>query len=700
MTDGMETQTKPLFLHQLLQITIAAILVISTLAFGGAFGPAIFATQALIFIGLLILSSYIFKRPTVLRACLPQHLILPGLLFFFFLIFVFIQTYFSLRVVEEQIPGTISFYTTYRAAWHTMFYGAFFLVCLVTLSSRDAISKIIWIYSPVCLFAALLGVYHRLTGAKTIYGTDFEGTSQPIFSLFPYSNNYGGFIALAFPLVIGLACYKFFKVYHLWKSESEPRLTHLVFRILKSGSFLLFLTGSLMVVSLIISHVRASVLGLGIIYLLLGIRLTFKRAARGMVFFILLTILIGAAAFTVPVLRQFVMEYDIENLYTRYLSGLDLLSLSVQQFMDRPLFGWGLGTYSLISPKYLHSQGQYFFESWTHYMRAGNNYIEFLSEVGIVGFVLLGLSLLILFLIPLVRGRSNEGVFIPIMRFQSIIALVSLSFMLFFETHLVVPAISFLFLIQLAILTQTSNPTFQHNQIWQVHTSTAKNIYKSIFLVSSILAISLFLFCGSVQQFRAYQYAHTHGYSFNHLEKSLEIEPENHRWWYRKTIAGFPRLPSYLRTKRDENAVVFDELSHRRAESLTSARKATELAPTHAPYWYTRANVQYMSGRYKEALVSYERAVEWAPKNYPYRLSLLARYLEEVEYSASAQERRKYYEKALELYYDLNADRDLTESKWRFRIINKNDMKRIRGFVQVIEKNDASEDLAIKTQPL
>ena len=99
----------------------------------------------------------------------------------------------------------------------------------------------------------------------------------------------------------------------------------------------------------------------------------------------------------------------------------DLAELSYRMIGDQPAFGTGLGTYRWVFPGYKDERfGIYFYE------HAHNDYLEVLSEQGIVGFSLLASGILLV-LLPLIRafGGSRD----PLLRgtlFATIAGCVSL----------------------------------------------------------------------------------------------------------------------------------------------------------------------------------------------------------------------------------------------------------------------------------
>ena len=57
-------------------------------------------------------------------------------------------------------------------------------------------------------------------------------------------------------------------------------------------------------------------------------------------------------------------------------------------FLDKPIWGWGLGTYRFVindSDRYLGNEHEYAF------VHAHNDWLQYMAEVGMVGFILLAI---------------------------------------------------------------------------------------------------------------------------------------------------------------------------------------------------------------------------------------------------------------------------------------------------------------------
>jgi len=130
-------------------------------------------------------------------------------------------------------------------------------------------------------------------------------------------------------------------------------------------------------------------------------------------------------------------------------------------FSDFPLFGTGLGTFASLYPSYEDS------EKFLRYSHAHNDYLEYLSELGVFGFIFLfgGIFFMLInsFLIwrvrrhPIVKGLSLGG----------IIAIVCILIHSITDFNLQIPANMMLFsvVLSLAIVTAFYKKNERNNKI-------------------------------------------------------------------------------------------------------------------------------------------------------------------------------------------------------------------------------------------
>jgi O-antigen ligase len=221
----------------------------------------------------------------------------------------------------------------------------------------DQLKKVL-LYSSI--MPLLLGFYQILSGIPQT--SEFYAISQSdntyidlnrIISSFAHPNQYAAYLVILIPLVI------FF--------YSENRNAG------KKFSYLLLLAG--MLISLFCTYARVAWAAfLGSLTILGMIR--FKKIYLSLVLILLVLFLL------IPSLNQIFMKriQPDNSFYQRFSFNLFSLYLISQ----KPILGWGTGCYSLLSASTFGNLESSYGRDIS--FRAHNDYLMFLSEIGIVGF--------------------------------------------------------------------------------------------------------------------------------------------------------------------------------------------------------------------------------------------------------------------------------------------------------------------------
>ena len=97
--------------------------------------------------------------------------------------------------------------------------------------------------------------------------------------------------------------------------------------------------------------------------------------------------------------RQFENLKD-GQLETRFYIARD----TCKMFLDKPIWGWGLGTYRFVindSDRYLGNEHEYAF------VHAHNDWLQHMAEVGMVGFILLAILASAPYILYKIRGMKD-----------------------------------------------------------------------------------------------------------------------------------------------------------------------------------------------------------------------------------------------------------------------------------------------------
>jgi len=245
-------------------------------------------------------------------------------------------------------------------------FAAFFIVASNYLVSRKQLKKYFWIIFAVASIQSLIGIVQYI-GVGNLHAA--SGT-------YVNPNHFGGLLLLIIPLALGYILY-------LGQSRGGGRgIFHTMVNSAFSNQMLLFFATCLMGTALIMSQSRGAILSalasLAIFYVLFS----WKKQNRSGLFFITVFIAI-IAIYSIwigldPVIEKF--SETTETLPKRTSIWEDTASI----IKDFPIFGTGLGTYSLSFSLYKDVT------FWPKIIQhAHNDYLELLSETGIVGFLLI-----------------------------------------------------------------------------------------------------------------------------------------------------------------------------------------------------------------------------------------------------------------------------------------------------------------------
>ncbi|MCH7958839.1 MAG: O-antigen ligase family protein [Candidatus Hydrogenedentes bacterium] len=262
------------------------------------------------------------------------------------------------------------------------------LLLLIVAHIYDLLSQGSWRFylrMTVILSATLVGALGVLQfyGLASALFPAMDGYSQRVYSVFGNQDLFGGYLAMAVPLVL---C-------ELRRSSRAnwlfyPALILLIFALMLSGSRSAWL---------------ATGVGVGMVLAVSGIR---KRDAITAVGLIAVTVLLAcfiAPEATVNRLKQSFKQDDV-GVHARWW----IWDGTVRMIRDHPIIGVGAGNYAYWSPYYLGEalqadSGHTHYRNELHTLHAHSDLLELFAETGLVGVVCVAL-----FLWPLRRCRGPE----------------------------------------------------------------------------------------------------------------------------------------------------------------------------------------------------------------------------------------------------------------------------------------------------
>lgn len=328
-----------------------------------------------------------------------------------------------------------------------LLYLAAFLLAIYLFDSRQRRSLLVRTLVVLGLFEAGYGFFQYTTGWHKIFGYNNPDYPNSATGTYINHNHYAGVLELTLPFVIALVFYSFqswLENRHTGHSrEAKARRTSAAFRL----AFYSFLS-VVMVVAIIFSRSRAGIMGALVTILVLGFLVQLKTRRRawmlGLIAFLLLAFGYGSWVGLGPVLSRF----EMVGAGAQYLQSEGRLQFwhdTLGIVRDYPWTGTGLGTFPLA---YRHYQ-----TSWVNYFvdHPHNDYLEFASETGLPGVVLLFLPIVYLLGWMIVSFLSDSRRYRPAVTLGCIGSVLALLLHSIFDFNLQIPANALIFAIVLGI---------------------------------------------------------------------------------------------------------------------------------------------------------------------------------------------------------------------------------------------------------
>ena len=328
--------------------------------------------------------------------------------------------------------------------------GLFVLSCFLLNTNK----RIKLVVLSMFLTSSLIGLYSiinfytdgSISINETLTPLGVEDWSIRIRGLFSYHAHYATFIIITIPFGVAIIHDNFTKIFGKTKTSTKNILIFIVSEniVLVSGCVILF-------VVLLKTSSRGGVISLllslliTLAFLLLINKKTSHKALKALGYSIPLLILIMItffSGFADSILKRF--TDDGLNPH-----GREHNVISIQKIItDYPIFGTGSGTYSNIQNIYKLSESNSI--ARTKQVHARNDYLQLLSEQGIIGFLLLGTAITLLFT-RVMKGLKSVNNKLYSTQVACHISLVAMFIHALFDSSFQLPVNSFYFFIILAI---------------------------------------------------------------------------------------------------------------------------------------------------------------------------------------------------------------------------------------------------------
>lgn len=318
--------------------------------------------------------------------------------------------------------------------------GLFFII-INNIESKKQILNILNTIIFLGLAISLFGIIQKYTYANLgkVYWFDNVGSAAAPFGPFANRNHFAGYITMVIPLAIGY-----------------------LFTDIKFSKKVFYLSVALvMSVALLLSFSRGGVIVLLFTLLFMALLVSFKKSLLsknifiGVVFFLIIflaPVMFGPDLAKKRLLGVMQMHKGLPILGHGY-PWYDILRI----WLDFPIFGTGLGTFAHISSQYKTVPAQ------VRFLYAHNDYLQLLSEVGIIGVAIIFVFFVLYFKELLKMWFARRNTEIAGLVLGGIAALWAMLLYSLLDFNLHIPANALLFFIIMALIYRLVFIRFKEN---------------------------------------------------------------------------------------------------------------------------------------------------------------------------------------------------------------------------------------------
>jgi O-antigen ligase len=338
-------------------------------------------------------------------------------------------------------PVTLNPWATRQELFRVLAYAAIFFVVVSHYRTKEQVTSLVKTILYMGCFMVVFAVIQKLTWNDRIFWIypldESLKNSGRIWGSYINRDHFANYLAMTIPLGMGLLLYSAPRV----RALPESALGLKVARFLASEKLvpyaLMFLLVLTMTAALFMTFSRGGIIAFAVSSLFFA-RITWKRRtlrSKTALLAILAAVIFAAVILAAwnPLEKRF---YDLEE---DYISRWSVWQDSVGIVRDYPVLGTGLGTFESA---YMRYQTTMPFSLFDH---AHNDYVELVTDTGIVG-LLLGLGMaLVFFRTAFRRWRQKRGMFGKCIGAGGLASFMAIATHSFTDFNLHIPANALLF---------------------------------------------------------------------------------------------------------------------------------------------------------------------------------------------------------------------------------------------------------------
>lgn len=350
----------------------------------------------------------------------------------------------------DGVWRTISLYpdATKGELFKLLSYAAVFFVIINHYRTKEQMSAVVRTIIYIGVFIAVFAVVQKITWNGKLfwfYPLKAGVHSDMAYIWGPYinHNHFAGYMEMAIPLGLGLLLYKASNIKTLPNITLSKKAAHLV----NSGGLALMVLLALSVLTmsaaLFLSLSRGGIIGFTVAMLFfIGITSTRRSLKKKAGIFALLGVVIF---FVIMMASWSRIEYRFKGVGGEGINRPEIWADTVGIVKDFPIFGTGLGTFKGVYPGYQTRHSGFLFE------HAENDYIEILTDTGIIGFIIV-IGMACLFFFSVIKAwRLRRNIFVKSIVAGGLSSCVAIAAHSFTDFNLRIPANALLLTIVAAI---------------------------------------------------------------------------------------------------------------------------------------------------------------------------------------------------------------------------------------------------------
>ena len=342
----------------------------------------------------------------------------------------------------------------------------------------------------------------------------------------------------------------------------------------------------------------------------------------------------------VVILLSFLFAVGLDPLMSRFeeiqvdaveeVGRIEYWKSSYDLFLYKPWFGSGLGTFSTAVPRFQTEATSGLFISHSH-----NDYFELLSEIGIIGFLIVVGTYSTLF-VSLVKGifsvQSKTRLLLAIAALSSMFSILIHSF---FDFNFHIPSNALLFSVLLAIAYLSTKQVDRTNALSHTFSKKERVVFSillvTIFIISILYTGKAYLAAIYIEKAKQALKEKKRESAIRYAERAIFIEGENasHHVKLADILVDSMRItPDSVKVELEENA-------------LRHYNIAIKQNPNYAYYHIKKAYLFNTMGIMDSARKAFERAVYLSPTSASYHWGLCNYYFRNGETERALEESKK-----------------------------------------------------------